>query len=235
MPHQPNMTTPAAPDSDDVVFVIPVFNDWEALKLVLERLSSLPELPRDRCRVLVVDDHSSVTAPASLAGNLPPNGPIRDIHVLRLRRNMGHQRALAIGLMHVYEHMPCEGVVVMDGDGEDKPEDVPKLLELFHRLEAKQVVFAERRRRTEGIVFRFSYWAYRTLHLMLVGFPVRVGNFSVVPRPFLSSFAVAPELWNHYAAPSFACGCRTSPSSWTVANATRAARRLDSQGWSSTA
>jgi hypothetical protein len=91
----------------------------------------------------------------------------------------------------------------MDADGEDRPEDVPKLLKVFKAKDGQKVVFAHRLRRSEGLLFAVFYHLYRLLHYILTGIPVRVGNFSVVPFTRLSTLAVVSELWNHYAAAIF--------------------------------
>jgi hypothetical protein len=67
-------------------------------------------------------------------------------------------------------------------------------------LHGKSLVFARRERRTEGIVFSTFYRAYRLLHHLLTGIPVRIGNFSFIPNAYLNRLCVVSELWNHYAA-----------------------------------
>jgi polyisoprenyl-phosphate glycosyltransferase len=89
---------------------------------------------------------------------------------------------------------------VMDADGEDRPEDVPRLLAKLRELRGSSVVFAERGRRVEGLVFRLGYVAYRLLHRVLTGIPVRIGNFSLLPAKSLDTVVVLGEMWNHYAA-----------------------------------
>ena len=72
-------------------------------------------------------------------------------------------------------------IVLMDSDGEDRPQDVSRLLDRFGDRRSAKIVFAERTKRTEGFVFQLCYHMYRYLHLILVGQKVRVGNFSVIP------------------------------------------------------
>ncbi len=88
----------------------------------------------------------------------------------------------------------------MDGDGEDSPADVPRLLDAFEETGAERVVFAERARRSEGIAFRLCYKMFKIVHRLLTGIPVRVGNFSVLPFRSLRRLVVVSDLWNHYAA-----------------------------------
>jgi hypothetical protein len=144
-----------------------------------------------------VDDGSTEPAPAGLVEGV--EGLAR-VGVLRLRRNLGHQRAIAVGLTHLYVHAAHDAVVVMDGDGEDRASDVPRLLQAAEEAGGTRIVFAQRARRVEGLGFRAGYVAYRALHLLLVGRDIMVGNFSVVPRALLARLVGVSALWNHYAA-----------------------------------
>lgn len=178
------------------VVLIPVYNDYAALALLLTALQ--PLIVEDRhVMILIVDDGSTVASDERWHSPADTRFPVQ---MLRLRRNVGHQRAIAIGLTYIYRHLPCDAIVVMDADGEDRPEDVPRLMDAFEQLERRRIVFAERTRRSEGVWFRFSYFAYRLLHRSLTGIPVKFGNFSILPFEALSSLVVASELWNHYAA-----------------------------------
>ncbi len=185
-------------DAALVVVLMPVLDDWDAVSALLPRLSTACGGAGLSWALLVVDDGSRQTAAA--AGVEAIAGPAW-IKVLRLRRNVGHQRAIAIGLCHIRDHCPADAVVVMDGDGEDRPEDIPTLVEELRRQRpARTVVFAERQRRVEGLIFRCGYLAYRVVHRLLTGRGIRVGNFSAVPFERLDSLTTVSELWIHYAA-----------------------------------
>jgi polyisoprenyl-phosphate glycosyltransferase len=183
-----------------IVILIPVFNDWDAVSLLLTQLDhELKEL-RKPVHIILIDDGSSESIPDQFGIHL---SSIQSIHVLTLRRNLGHQRALAIGLSFVEANIHFDALVVMDGDGEDAPGDVKKLLSRFESEGYKHIVFAERTLRSEGLTFRVFYRIYRVLHRLLTGIQVRVGNFSVVPPSVLSRLVVVSELWNHYPASVF--------------------------------
>jgi hypothetical protein len=187
--------------SDQVVILIPSFNDWSSLSQLLPRLDSVLAAHEIAVDVLIVDDGATIE-PDDLA--VPErSGTLERVDVLRLRRNLGHQRAIAIGLAYVEDCLCPASVVVMDGDGEDDPADVPRLLERLKEAGDGKIVFAERSRRSESLRFRFFYLLFKLLHLVLIGTGVRVGNFSVIPRRRLSSLVVVAELWNHYAAAVF--------------------------------
>jgi len=181
-------------------FCIPVFNDWEAVARLLTALDGVAAGLADSVSVLLVDDASTEPVPGAL-----PFRPaaIRRVHVLPLRRNLGHQRAIAIGLTFVYSQWPCRAVVVMDADGEDAPADVPKLLAELAAHDSRRAVFAARARRSEGLRFWLGYRAYKLLHRALTGRRVEVGNFSVLPWHLLERLVGVSEIWNHYAAAVF--------------------------------
>jgi glycosyltransferase involved in cell wall biosynthesis len=184
-----------------IVVLMPVFDDWDALRQVLPRLDKALSARGLSANVLLVDDASGTLMPADIVGH--EFSALARILRLRLRRNLGHQRAIATGLVYTYLNLPCEAVVLMDSDGEDLPEDVPVLLDKFYEEGQRLVIFAERYKRAEGLVFRTLYQIYRGLHWILVGIKVRVGNFSVIPSDALASLVVIGEVWNHYAAAVF--------------------------------
>lgn len=184
--------------ANDLVVLIPVYNDWKALSSLLPRLDQEFNTNRLSARVVLVDDGSTAAIPE----NLCPSGfqSIESIDLLSLRRNLGHQRAIAAGLSYIEANIACQYVVVMDGDGEDDPRDVPRLIRECIAKQGTKIIFAARTRRSEGLAFKFFYHLYRLVHFLLTGVTVRVGNFSVVPMASLKRLVAVSELWNHYAA-----------------------------------
>lgn len=176
---------------------IPVYNDWASVGLLVDRLDAMAAGLGVTVSLLLVDDGSSEPPPDALSRR---PACLQSIEVLRLRRNVGHQRAIALGLTFIHEQRPCTAVVVMDADGEDAPQDVPALVERCRREEFRSIVFAERARRSERIGFRVGYQLYKLLHRLLTGRSVEVGNFSVVPWSALQRLVGISEIWNHYAA-----------------------------------
>lgn len=190
------MTDRDAADQD-LILLLPSYDDWEALRRLLPLLDR--ELARAglAARVAVVDDGSTTPAPDDLFAG---GEALRDVSVIALRRNLGHQRAIAVGLAWIQANVPCRAVVVMDADGEDAPDVVPRLVARMGELGDQKIVFAARTRRSESTVFRLFYQLFRLVHFAATGLPVRVGNFSVVPRAALERLVVCSDLWNHYAA-----------------------------------
>ena len=180
-----------------LTILMPVRDDWASATELLRRLDQALGAIECSARVLAVDDLSATAwspAPTGIGQR------IRQVETLRLRRNLGHQRAIAVGLAHIEQHIPCDAVLVMDADGEDTPEGAVQLLQEFLKAGGAQTVFAARTRRSERLTFQVGYRLFKVAHLLLTGIPVRIGNFSVMPAAHLRTIVVMSELWNHYAA-----------------------------------
>jgi polyisoprenyl-phosphate glycosyltransferase len=183
----------------EIIIIMPVYEDWESAGELCSAIdNTLMHHPAIAASVLLVDDGSSRPESSHLASCVPR--AMRSIQVLRLRRNLGHQRAIAVALAYVQQKIPDVAVLIMDADGEDRPEDIPRLVEVVGDSAHPVTVFAERGRRMETISFKAFYGCYRLLHRMLTGRTIRFGNFSLLPRQHVDSIVAYPELWNHYAA-----------------------------------
>jgi len=190
---------PEASQDDPIIVLIPILNDWEAARLLLIHLDESLLQARLEIEVVLVDDSSSV--PINIADfSLLDLQAIQRVSVLELRRNFGHQRAIALGLAYLEKNIACRAVVVMDGDGEDSPSDVPKLIEKCAEENYSKMIFAQRTKRTESFIFRFFYILYQALYKLLTGQQIHVGNFSIVPYAVLRRLVAVSEVWNHYAA-----------------------------------
>jgi hypothetical protein len=190
--------SPPPPQRGDALWIlVPTYNDWDALALFLGVLDDALSSARLDANVVIVDDGSTMPRVVTRFSDWQR---LREVEVLSLRRNLGHQRAIAVGLCHLIDTRAGRGIVVIDGDGEDAPADIPRLLAASPAGESGEAVFGARLRRSEGIAFAAFYHLYRLLHRVLTGVAVRMGNFSYVPWKYASRLVVCGELWNHYAA-----------------------------------
>lgn len=175
-----------------MVVVTPVYEDREASGRLFKELASA-------CGPLVyvvaVDDGSvrqPVMASSILAAGL-------EGVVIRLKRNVGHQRAIAIGLSYVSENLVPGRVVVMDSDGEDLPESIQELDRAL-ASEDIDIVVAKRKSRVETPGFRAFYVAYRWIFFLLSGRSINFGNFMAMKPSALFRLVAMQEMWIHVAA-----------------------------------
>jgi polyisoprenyl-phosphate glycosyltransferase len=182
-----------------LVITMPVYEDWESAALLCEAINTELSVIDDVYATVLMIDDGSIRQIGPEFTEMDGSG-LRGIWLLRLRRNLGHQRAIAVALAYIQQHVPCDAVIVMDADGEDRAADIPRLVEAFRAAALPVTIFAERGRRMDGLIFRTSYQIYRFFHFLVTGRRIRFGNFSLMPADHLASIVAFPELWNHYAA-----------------------------------
>ncbi len=180
----------------NVLVVTPVLNDWDSFALLRRDLGDVGRATGIRFTVFAIDDGSSDPAPALTADDHAT------VQVIHLVRNLGHQRAIAVGLVEAYrqfEKQPFEALVVMDSDGEDPPRDIPSMLAALEGAPGG-IAVATRRRRHATLAFRIGYGIYKTLYRALCSKVLDYGNFCAISPPALEQLVHAPEIWNHLAA-----------------------------------
>lgn len=182
-------------ESNRIAIVVPVYDDWGCFALLLDEIGNLPGGER-RFSIFIVDDCSTVGAPERL-DHLPAS--VEQVEVFRLHSNVGHQRAIAVGLSVVAERERFDAVVVMDVDGEDKPCDILRLLER-HSESPHSLIVAQRQKRSETASFRFMYQSFKAMFRVLTGRTIDFGNFCLIPASYLDRLIYMRELWNHLSA-----------------------------------
>jgi len=176
-----------------VVCVTPVYNDWQSFDVLLEHIYLVQQKHQNRYSFSIVAVNDGSTEACTAAKSLIPTT------TLELKINIGHQRAIAVGLQYVYNEVEdFDAVVVMDSDGEDRPEDIMALLEALEKEQYKKIVFAQRKKRQESVAFKTGYFFYKYLFYFLTGQKISFGNFSIIPKALLSKVVHQGNIWNHY-------------------------------------
>jgi len=130
-----------------LTILLPYFNDADSLTRLLADIDA--KIPTDLgARILLVDDGSTEPLPSRLPARIP-------IDCIRLVRNLGHQKAIAVGLSYIHQHIPCTHVLVMDSDGEDIPADIHKLVAAQSK-EGDKIIFSTRGKRRNGLRFKLG-------------------------------------------------------------------------------
>jgi hypothetical protein len=181
-----------------IAVVIPILDDWPSFAALVTRISHQFTGCGVVFRIYAVDDGS--TAPFDLDDLvLTDDSCTESIELIHLAVNLGHQRAIAVGLCVIAGTDDIDGVLVMDGDGQDRPADIAALL-AANLHNPTRVVLAQRTRRSEPGLFRLWYWLYKLLFRALTGQAISFGNFCIIPRAAVEGLVRMPELWNNLAA-----------------------------------
>ena len=174
-----------------VKILIPLYNDWDALELLLSEIKERNSVELfDKISFVVVDDCSSIPCDIQRFSEY-------NISIIRLWRNVSHQKAIALGLAYLTQNVDFEEVIVMDSDGEDRPGDIQALYEASLQ-EPDKIIFAKRSKRSEGLIFRMGYYTYKILFGLLTGKTIEFGNFSILPFRQAQKLAYVSEIWNHF-------------------------------------
>lgn len=170
------------------IILCPLYNDEDSFSVFAAAVEKeVASIPNYEFSFLIVNDGSD---DLKLSTRLP-------LTVLHLHRNIGHQKAIAIGLAYAQQNMSFDTIIVMDGDGEDRPEDIAALL--GNRNSSTQIVVARRASRQEGRSFRLFYHCYKWMFLLLTGKRIAFGNFMSIPRKYADKLVHYSEIWNHLA------------------------------------
>lgn len=183
----------------NATILLPVYNDWASFTRLMAGIDQCARALENITFTIIAVDDGSTFPYIVKKSETEQLRHIREINILHLARNLGHQKAIALGIAYINSNIPCDFVIVMDADGEDQPGDIPALLEESLRSPG-HIVFARRTRRSEGLIFRIFYSLYKLFFILLTGRAIAFGNFALIPGSLLNRVAHLPEIWNHFAA-----------------------------------
>ena len=177
------------------VILIPVFNDWESLSKLIKDISlQLKNYQNDKFKFVIINDGSTNSQPKI---NKPEN--ILSIKILNMKINKGHTLCIAYGIHFVLKNEEFDNLILMDGDGEDRPEEVLSLIKKNLENLEKSVI-AKRVKRSEGILFRSLYQIHKLITLIFTGHNINFGNFTFLTKKDLTSLSKEPLLWKSFSA-----------------------------------
>ncbi len=160
--------------------LIPVFNDWESLLILLNNIHILKINNLAHIKILIIDDCSTEILDKKIEFS-----SFKDVEIIRNLKNIGHGKSIAYGINYLIKKNDFDYLIVMDGDGEDRPEEVKELILKSIEVPSKTIT-ANRIKRSENIFFKLSYILHKTLTFILTGYSIRYGNFMCIPKQDLN-------------------------------------------------
>ena len=176
-----------------IKILIPVYNDWQSVFKLLEDINTQASLLNDEFSVIIVNDASTESRP-EFSADLKN---LKSIQIMNMKENMGHARCNAAGLKHINEKEDFDYIIPMDGDGEDRPEEISLLVEKI-KDHPDAVVTANRIKRSEGFIFKFCYLAHKYLTLVFTGQTIKYGNYSCLPKSAVNAMVNEPATWSSF-------------------------------------
>ena len=176
-----------------IKILIPIYNDWQSAFKLLENIDSEIANLEEEISVIIVNDASTEQRPEF---NFSLNN-LKSIQVINMKENRGHARCNAAGLKYINEKEDVDYVIPMDGDGEDRPEEIKMLIEKAKDY-PDTVITANRIKRSEGPIFKLAYQIHKYLTYIFTGESIKFGNFTCLPKSVVAKMVEEAATWSSF-------------------------------------
>ena len=176
-----------------IKILVPVYNDWQSVSKLLDKINNLSISPEFQISVIIVNDgsnHDRQNEDINLEN-------IHSIKILNMKINQGHSRCIATGLKYIYENEDFDYVIPMDGDGEDRPEEIKDFLNQIKNSNDRPIV-GERIKRSENFLFKVCYQLHKLITLTFTGKSIKFGNYTCLPKSTVKKMIDEKATWNSF-------------------------------------
>ena len=175
------------------IILIPVFNDWESLKKLISEINeNIKDYGDILFECLIVNDASTISKP-----KFEKPKHLKSLEILNMKENKGHARCNAFGLRYIFQNRKFDNIILMDGDGEDRPEELKSLSDTIISKTNVSVV-AKRVKRSEGLFFQFLYQTHKLITLIFTGKNINFGNYSLLTKKDVEKIYSKASLWSSF-------------------------------------
>ena len=175
------------------IILIPIYNDRESLTKLIENINSEIEGINSEISVVVINDASS----QQIIDEYQNTENINSIKIINMKENRGHARCIASGLKYIFEKKEFDYVIPMDGDGEDRPEEIKNFIQLADQSK-DQTIVGERVKRSETLFFKLCYQAHKILTSAFTGQSIKFGNFTCLSKLTVEKMLNEKATWNSF-------------------------------------
>jgi glycosyltransferase involved in cell wall biosynthesis len=175
------------------IILIPIYNDRESLKKLIENINYEISNLNSQISVVVVNDASS----QQIVDTYQNTENINSIEIINMKQNSGHTRCIASGLKYISEKKEFDYVIPMDGDGEDRPEEIKNFIQLAEQSDGKSII-GERVKRSENLLFKTCYQFHKLLTLAFTGQLIKFGNFTCLSKLTVEKMLNEKATWNSF-------------------------------------
>ena len=176
-----------------IIILIPIYNDWQSVKKLLEKINHEVMGMDHSFSVTLVNDAST----EQFTENFSYLSNLNSIQVINLKNNVGHARCIATGLKYINENQQFDYIIPMDGDGEDRPEEIKLFVENFNYHPNKTIV-GERVKRSENILFKICYFFHKILTYTFTGQSIKFGNYTCLTKSTIEKMLSDKATWSSF-------------------------------------
>ena len=175
------------------VILIPIYNDRDCLTKLIENINLEVKDLESKISIVIVNDASS----QQIVDNYQHTENIKSIEIINMKENRGHARCIASGLKYIFEKKEFNYIIPMDGDGEDRPEEIKNFIQLADQSEDKSII-GERVKRSESLIFKVCYQTHKILTLVFTNQSIKFGNFTCLSKPTVEKMLNEKATWNSF-------------------------------------
>ena len=176
-----------------IIILIPVFNDFKSVSKLIEEIDINISDLKGAFSVIVVNDAST----EEKILNTKNLNNIKSLKLINMRNNKGHARCIAAGLKHISENEDFDYIIPMDGDGEDRPEEIRNFLEKI-KDNPNQSIVGERVKRSEGLIFKICYFFHKIFTYTFTGKFIKFGNFTCLTKQTVKKLIEEKATWSSF-------------------------------------
>ncbi len=176
-----------------IIILIPVYNDWKSVSKLLQEIDLKIFEWDTEVSVIIINDASSEPKP-DLTLNYKK---IKSLKIINIKKNQGHARCIATGLKYITQNENFDYVILMDGDGEDRPDELNLLFNKSQKNPTKTIT-ADRIKRSEGSLFKLLYEIHKILTYIFTGKLIKFGNYSFLPKEVVIKLIKESSIWSSF-------------------------------------
>jgi glycosyltransferase involved in cell wall biosynthesis len=173
-----------------IKILIPVYNDWQSTFKLIDEINSLSIDPKFQISIIIVNDASNHDRP----NNKKDYENFQSLKIINMKINQGHARCIATGLKYIYQKEEFDFIIPMDGDGEDRPEEIKEFLNKIDESNGRAII-GQRVKRSEGLIFKICY---QIITLTFTGKSIRFGNYTCLPKTIVEKMINEKATWNSF-------------------------------------
>ena len=176
-----------------IKILIPIYNDWQSVFKLLDEINGLSISPDFQISIIIINDasnHDRINEEMVFEN-------IQSIKILNMKKNQGHARCIATGLKYIFDKEDFDYAIPMDGDGEDRPEEIKEFLKKIPNSKDHSIV-GERVKRSENLIFQICYQLHKLITLTFTGKSIKFGNFTCLSKTTVEKMINEKATWNSF-------------------------------------
>ena len=176
-----------------IKILIPVYNDFQSASKLIVDINSVISNLNEEFSIIIINDASTEKAEI----NVSNIDKIKSVKIINMKENQGHARCIASGMKYIFDNDEFDYLIPMDGDGEDRAEEISKFIEFLNYDKSKPIV-GERVKRSEGLIFKLCYKFHKIITYVFTGQSIKFGNYTCLHRSTVEKMINEKATWSSF-------------------------------------